>query len=417
MNEKSNGKCLGILGTLDTRGDEVAFLKTLLEERGHRAVVIDMGVMGSPMVDGGDYPRQAVAEAGGKSLDALLAAAGTGADRGEATRVMIDGAKRIVADLVAAGKLHGIIGLGGSTAAASGAAVMSGLPIGFPKLLLTTFLRLAPIGDEDILVMQSPADLVGMNAIVAKTLANAAGALAGMAEQSVPPHSRKRVVGITALGVTTPAVQRVISGVEALGYDAVVFHATTEKLDRLIGGGAIDAVIDLTTFEATVKLCYSDELLKAATGSATVNRDRLPSLQQRAIPQIIAPGGLDLHILLGIGSVDMMPPPFQGRAYAQHGPEIMLVRTSAEEMQTVAKSLAQRVNEASGPVAMVIPCRGFSDASREGTPLHSPQTDLVFIDTLKQHLNAGATLQEVDCSINDAPFADAVIALFKKLTT
>lgn len=410
-----NSKRLGILGTLDTRGDEVSFLKKLIEAQGHRAVVIDMGVMGTPMDGDGDYPRAAVATAGGRSLDSLVADANAGTDRGVASRVMIAGAKAIVARLVKQGELDGIMGLGGSTAAGSGAEVMAGLPIGFPKLLLTTFLRLAPIGEEDIVVMQSPADLIGLNAVVARTLANAAGALMGMAQQSIPAGFAKPVVGITALGVTTPAVMRVIAGLERLGYDAVVFHATTEKLDRMIEGGAIDAVIDLTTFEATVKLCYPDELIMAATGATSVDRRRLPSLARKPIPQIIAPGGLDMHILQGVRSPDAMPEMLKGRSFAQHGPEIMLVRTGTQEMEVVAGSLADRINHASGPVAAIIPLRGFSDASRAGAALHSPQTDRVFVDTLKAGVRDRARLQEVDCNINDPLFADTVIDTFKKL--
>ena len=126
-------------------------------------------------------------------------------------------------------RLDGILSLGGSTAAATGAAVMKGLPMGLPKLLITTFISLAPVGDEDITVMQSPVDLVGLNRIVARTLANAAGAIVGMVEQDVPKAQEKKLVGITALGVTTPAVQKVISRLESRGYDSIVFHATSRQ--------------------------------------------------------------------------------------------------------------------------------------------------------------------------------------------
>lgn len=410
-----NKQCVAILGTLDTRGDEVAFIKDLIEAQGHRALVIDMGVLGTPMVAAGDYDRDAVARAGGSSLEQLVAEAQAGADRGAASQVMIAGARKIVADLVRRGEVSGVMGLGGSTAAASGAAVMSGLPVGFPKLLLTTFLRLAPVGDEDIVVMQAPVDLLGMNALVARALANAAGALLGMAQQQLPATVRRPVVGITALGVTTPAVMNVVAGLDTLGYDGVVFHALTDKLNRMIEGGAIDALIDLTTFETTVKLCYGDEQLKAATGAATADRRRLPSLAGKAIPQIIAPGGLDMHILPGVDSPEQIPDGLKGRPFAQHAPGIMLVRTSAQEMQIVAQALASRLNEAGGPVAAVIPLRGFSDASRENAALQSSATDQIFIDTLKRELGNTAALTEVDCNINDALFAATVIDTFKKL--
>ncbi|WP_157976525.1 Tm-1-like ATP-binding domain-containing protein [Parahaliea mediterranea] len=412
MNDSMKGKRLVILGTLDTRGDEVAFVRTLLQARGHRVSTIDMGILGEPMAGEGDYPRQQVAEAGGSSLDELVAAARSGADRDAGTRIMIKGAKRIVAELAAQDKLDGVMGLGGSTAAAAGAAVMNGLPIGLPKILLTTFTRLAPIGEEDIVVMQTPTDLIGLNAIVSRALANAAGALAGMVEQTVPTASKKKLVGITALGVTTPAVQHVISRLESQGFDTAVFHATTEKLDRLIAGGVINAVIDLTTFESILKLCYSDEQLQAATGTTEVDRTRLTSAEQRGIPLVIAPGGLDIHILPGVQSKDMIPAPLQGRPSAKHGPDIMLVRTSAEEMKAVATDIARRLNQAPGRVAAVIPTAGFSDASREGTSLYAPHTDQVFIDLLRQQANSASALHILDCNINDAQFADAVIEVF-----
>lgn len=415
MNTK-NSKRLAILGTLDTRGDEVDFLRKLIEDQGHRAIVIDMGVMGKPMQGAGDYPREAVATAGGRPLHDLIADANAGKDRGDASKVMIAGAHAIVAELVSKSELDGIMALGGSTAAAAGAEVMSGLPIGFPKLLLTTFQRLAPIGEEDITVMQSPADLIGLNAVIMRTLANAAGALIGMAMQPVPTEGQRPVVGITALGVTTPAVMAVISGLEKLGYDSVAFHATTDKLDRMIADGIIDAVIDLTTFEATVKLCYSAEMIQAATGTTHVDRSRLASLSGKTIPQIIAPGGLDMHILQGVRSAAALPEAFRGRAHAQHGPEIMLVRTSSDEMEIVARSLADRINQASGPVAAIIPLRGFSDASRAGAALHAPETDRAFISTLESQVTDNTTLHEVDCNINDPAFAETVIETFKKLT-
>lgn len=407
-------KRLAILGTLDTRGDEVAFLKELIEAQGHRAIVVDMGVMGTPH-GLADYSRERVAEAGGDSLERLKEAAEAGAARAEATEVMIAGARQIVSDLVAAGELDGVMGLGGSTAAASGAAVMGGLPIGFPKLLLTTFIKLAPVGEADMVVMQSPVDLVGMNSIVAQTLSNAAGALMGMAEQSAPATYNKPLVGITALGVTTPAVQKVIAKLESMDYDAVVFHALTDKLDQLISGGAIDAVIDLTAFEMLIKVCYSDEQIRASSGCDEVNRTRLAAAEQRKIPHLIAPGGLDVHILPGVDSVEKLPAPFKERPHAMHGPDIMLVRSSAEEMQMVGQSIAEKLNGTDAPMALVIPQAGFSDASREGSPMHDASADQAFVNAVHKHAKPGANIFEFNAHINDDQFAERVIEAFQNL--
>ena len=410
----ATARTIVIVATLDTRGDEVKLLKELIENRGHGVVVVDVGVMGSPYVPG-DFTREDVAEAGGSSLQRLVEAANAGADRKQATEVMIAGARKIVGALHSAGRLDGILSLGGSTAAATGASVMKGLPMGLPKLLVTTFASLAPIGDEDIAVMQSPVDLVGLNRIVVRTLANAAGAMAGMVEQAAPDTLAKRLVGITALGVTTPAVQKAISGLEARGYDSIVFHATTEKLNRMAGDGAIDAILDLTTFETVPKVLYSEEVLSRLSSGA-IDRSRLSCATEKAIPQIIAPGGLDMHIFPGATGIDSVPPEYRSRAWSMHGPNVVLVRTTEQELDQVAANLAERANATAGTVAFVIPLRGFSEASREGAPLHDPPADQAFVRALKADLDKRIKVIEVDCNINDDGFVDAVLRTFDELT-
>jgi uncharacterized protein (UPF0261 family) len=412
--DRQHRRTVVIVATLDTRGDEVAFLREIIEARGHDVLTIDVGVMGQPFVRG-DYSREAVAEAGGTPLRQLVDAANAGADRKQATDVMTAGARKIVHELAAAGRLDGIMSLGGSTAAAIGAGVMKGLPLGLPKLLVTTYLSLAPVGDEDVTVMQSPVDLVGLNRIVGKTLANAAGALVGMIEREVPDRGRRPLVGITALGVTTPAVQKVISRLDRDGYDAIVFHAQTAKLDELTKAGVIDAIIDLTSFETVPKTLYPPELLGMLSGAAQGSRERLESAGARGVPQIIAPGGLDMHIIPGSG-IDAVPPEYRGRAWSMHGPNIVLVRTSKEDLEQVGRAIAERANRATGPIKILIPLRGYSDASREGAPLHDPGADRVFVEALKRHLDSRVQVIELDCHINDDAFADAVIGAFREVT-
>jgi len=408
-------KTVVIVATLDTRGDEVVFLKELIENKGHSVITVDVGVMGSPYKPA-DFTREEVAEAGGKSLRQLVEAATAGADRRHATDVMIAGARKIVADLHSAGKLDGILSLGGSTAAATGATVMKGLPMGLPKLLITTFISLAPVGDEDITVMQSPVDLVSLNRIVARTLANAAGAMVGMVEQGVPKAREKKLVGITALGVTTPAVQKVISRLEKRGYDSIVFHAMSEKLDRMARDGVIDVILDLTTFEAVPKVLYSTEALATLSPSGQVDRSRLSSAAEKAIPLIIAPGGLDMHIFPGATGIDSVPPEYRDRAWSMHGPNVVLVRTTEQELEKVGASIAERANKAAGPVAVVIPLGGFSDASRKGAPLHDPQADQGFVRALRKNLDRRIKAVEVDCNINEDAFVDEVVRTFDEMT-
>jgi uncharacterized protein (UPF0261 family) len=416
MTAEREARTIVLVATLDTRGDEVALLRDLIERRGHRVVVVDVGVMGTPQL-AADFSREDVAEKGGKSLQELVEAARAGAERSRATGVMIAGAKGIAAELHAAGRLDGIMSLGGSTAAAIGASVMTGLPVGLPKLLVTTFLSLAPIGKEDITVMQSPVDLVGLNRVIVRTLSNAAGAISGMVEQQTPETVGRKLVGITALGVTTPLVQKVSSRLGELGYESVVHHATTEKLEAMCRAGEVDVIFDLTPFETVPKLLYSTALLEMLSPSGEVDRERLRCATERPVPQIIAPGGLDLHIFPGATGIDSVPEGYRDRAWTMHGPNVVLVRTTGEELERVAGKIADRANAAPGPVSIAIPLRGFSDASREGAPLHDPRADRGFIEALKARLDEGIPIVEVDCAINDDDFADAVMSAFRDIDT
>lgn len=408
------GKTILIVATLDTRGDEVEYLKRILEESGHQTLVLDAGVMGTPLFSG-DFPREKVAEAGGKTLTELVEAAEKGADRFEATKIMMEGVRAITRELQSQGKVDGVIGLGGTTAAALGVAAMKELPIGMPKLLVTTFIDPGTIGDEDITVMQTPIDLVGMNKIIEKVLSNAAGAVTGMVERGLPPAIGARpLIGLTALGVTTPAVQKVISRLERAERDAVVFHAKTTMLDRLAQTAMVDGVIDITPFEVIPMALYPTEYVARLVGAPEVRRERLVNVLARGLPWVIAPGGLDMHIFPGTG-IDSVPEEFRDRAWTMHGPGIVLVRTSSEELKKVATFIAEATRRASGPVAVVIPLRGFSEASREGAPLFDPQADRAFIETVKGSLGEEVEVVEVDCHINDEEFADAVMETFERI--
>lgn len=414
MTAGREARSIVLVATLDTRGDQVAFLRDLIQRRGHRVTIVDVGVMGTPRPTG-DFSREQVAKRGGQTLRELVAAAQAGADRKRATDVMIAGAKKIVGELHAAGELDGIVSLGGSTAAAIGASVMMGLPVGLPKLLITTFLSLAPIGREDITVMQSPVDLVGLNRIIAKTLSNAAGAIAGMVEQQTAGTASKKLAGITALGVTTPLVRAVSARLEQLGYEPVVHHATTEKLEAMCRDGEVDVIFDLTPFETVPKVLYPAELLTMLSLSGSVDRSRLATATEKPIPQVIAPGGLDLHIFPGATGIDSVPPEYRDRAWTLHGPNVVLVRTAEEELERVANDIAERLNASPGPVAVAIPLRGFSEASREGAPLHDPRADRGFIRALKARLDTRIDVVEVDCAINDDLFVEAVMDVFSEM--
>lgn len=407
-------KRVGVIATLDTRGDEVTYVRKLIEARGHEVEVIDMGVMG--VAEGhAEYSRADVARAGGRTIEDLVADAKAGADRAKATNVMIAGARKIAFDLASSGGLDGIMGMGGGTAAMSASRVLKGLPVGMPKVLLTSMSNIASIGEEDITLMQSPVDLVGLNSMVHQALANTAGAIVGMVEQAAVAKPTRPVVGLTALGVTTPAVMKVLAGIENMGYEGVVFHALTDKFDQMIRDGMIDAVIDMTTFEMLGKIFYSDEQIMNATGVDFVSRTRLKGAELKKIPQIIVPGGIDIHIVPNTRVPEELPKDLQGRAYAMHGPDVMLVRTGKMENELVGMRMAHRVANATAPTAVLVPKNGYSDASRVGSHMHDPSADKAFLDSYKHYAKSTENLKEFDYAINDDGFAEEVLSVVKSM--
>jgi uncharacterized protein (UPF0261 family) len=389
--------------TLDTKGEEAKYLKEQIERKGHKTIIIDVGVLGKPAFKA-DISRVKVARAGGKNLRELVKSAKKGADRTEATNVMIEGVKAIVRKLHSEGKLDGIISLGGSTGSAIGTSVMSVLPIGMPKLMVSTGFETQFVGAKDIAILQTPADILGLNSIMRKTLASAAGAIVGMAEAKVRQET-KPLIGITALGVTTPAVMNIKPFLEKRGYEPIVFHSKTQILDELIGDDRISGIIDLTTFEIMIPLSFHLP--------AEMAEGRLSIAGEKGLPQIIVPGGLDMFIFPG--TKETVPPEYSERRIHVHGPDTVLVRTTREEVATAGKLLAKRANSAEGPVAIVIPLGGFSSVDAEGQHFYDPQADAVFARVIKDNVKNKVDIIEVNAHINDAKFARKVVDTFDKL--
>lgn len=397
-------KTIVIPVTLDTKGEETEYVKDEIERKGHNTIVIDVGILGKPLIKP-DITREEVAQAGGKSLRELVEAAEKGADRTEGTNAMIKGVQQIVKELHAAGKLDGIISLGGSTGAALGTAAMSVLPIGVPKLMVSTGFELQFVGHKDIAMMQAPVDIVGLNSVMRKTLASAAGAIVGMVEAEVPGQV-KPLIGITALGVTTPAVMNIKPLLEERGYDPIVFHVDTQVLDELVQEGRISGIIDLTTFEVMIPLAYHlpEELAEG----------RLSLAGEKGLPQVIIPGGLDMLILTG--TKETVLPEYKERILHVHGPDRVLARTTKEEVGKAARILAKRANRATGPVAIVIPLRGFSAVDCEGQHFFDPGADGAFAQVIKDTVKESIEIVEVNAHINDDEFAKRVVDTYDKMT-
>jgi len=397
-------KTIVIPVTLDTKGEETQFLVDEIKKRKHNVIIIDVGVMGKPAIKA-DITREDVAQAGGKSLKELIEAAEKGAERTDATNVMIAGITKIVKNLYEQGRLDGIISLGGSTGSAIGTAAMSVLPVGVPKFMVSTWYETQMIGAKDVAILQTPADILGLNSVIKKTLASAAGAIVGMVEAEIREEN-KPLIAITALGVTTPAVMNINPLLAEKGYDPIVFHSKTQILDELLMENRIDGIIDLTTFEVMIPLSFHlpEEL---AAG-------RLALAGEKALPQVIIPGGLDMFIFPG--TKETVSPEYSDRKVHAHGPDKVLVRTNGDEVAKAANILAQRVNNAKGAIAVVVPLRGFSSVDAQGQYFYDPDADAVFLNVIKEKVKTGVDIIEVDAHINDPEFAGVVVDTFDTIS-
>jgi len=356
----------------------------------------------------GDIPREKVADLGGRKLESLIKDIEQGLEKIKALEVVIKGVKKAVLDLYRKGELDGIIAIGGSTGTAIGTAAMKVLPIGVPKLMVSTFVDPHYIGEKDIMIFQTPADMVGLNYIMKRALSAAAGAIIGMVELTAKAKPQKPVVGITALGVTTPAAMGITSKLREKGYDVVVFHAKSQNLDELIEQDEVFGVIDLTPFEL-IRL----HIFHPPGVPPRERKDRLEPALKKGLPYIFIPGGLDMHIFRG--TPKELPEIFKSRKLYRHGPYVTLARTNKEEMVKLSQVIADKLKLAKGSVAVVIPLKGFSALDKPGAPFYDPETDEVLINELKTKLPPNIKFVVVDAHINDKKFVEEVIRVWDEL--
>ena len=389
---------VGLFGTLDTKGEEYAFLREQVRAHGADALLVDVGVLGEPSV-APDVTREEVAAAAGFDLEALAAEG----DRGAAVAAMAHGAAETARRLHAEGRIDAIAGLGGSGGSAIVTEAMRALPIGVPKLMVSTLASgdTRPyVGAVDVTMMYSVVDIAGLNQVSRRILANAAGAIAGMAAVEPEPADEARpLVGATMFGVTTPCVTRARERLEELGYEVLVFHATGtggRSLEALIDGGFITASLDVTTTE------LADELVG---GVLSAGPERLEAAGAAGIPQVVSLGALDM---VNFGPEDTVPERFQGRNLYVHNPTVTLMRTTPEECAELGRTVARKVNAAAGPVTVFVPLRGVSAIAVEGQPFHDPEADDALIGALRESLDPSVDLRELDLDVNDPAFAEAM---------
>ncbi|NOU96640.1 UPF0261 family protein [Paenibacillus sp. LMG 31456] len=394
------GKKAVLIGAMDTKGQEYLFVKNTLEACGVETFVVDTGVLEEPLFQP-DVSADEVARAGGSSLEELR----RGSDRGTAVAVMTRGAAHIIAELERKGVVGGVFGMGGTAGTTVAASAMQALPIGVPKLLVSTVAsgNTRPyVGVKDIMMMYSVVDIAGINRLSRRILSNAAYALAGTIQQQEREQEivdDKVTLGITMFGVTTPCATRVREKLEEEGYDLLVFHATGTggmAMEELIKAGYIKGVADITTTE------LADELVG---GIFTAGPNRLEASGAAGIPQVVSVGALDM---VNFGPPETVPIQFKDRTFYQHNPTTTLMRTTVQENSELGRILAEKLNWSLSPTVVVFPKAGISLLDMDSKPFDGKEERQALFDGIKQHLRADISLIELDQDINNPMVADVI---------
>lgn len=395
-------KTIAVLGTLDTKGHEHAFVAAAIRAQGHEALLIDVGGLGPPQVKP-DVGREEVARATGVDLAALAAKQ----DRGAMIAALVQAAPAFLSKLVAAGRIHGVISLGGTGGTAIGTAAMRALPLGFPKVMVSTVAsgNVAPyVGVKDIVMVPSIVDVAGLNRVSRQVFTAAAGAISGMVsalssgEAATDTSAPKPLIVASMFGNTTKAVEHARGILETAGFEVLVFHATGaggRTMESLIETGLVAGVLDLTTTE------WADELVG---GVLNAGPTRLEAAARHGVPAVVAPGCLDM---VNFGPPETVPARFAGRKFYPHNPQVTLMRTTPAECAELGRIIAEKVNLSTGPVTVLIPLRALSVISEAGGAFHDPAADTALYSAIKKHLRPDIKVVELDTTINDPRFAEA----------
>jgi len=390
-------KTIAVIAALDTKGPDFAFVKEQIEQRGHKALVIDTSVVEDPPFEP-DVPAARVAKAGGVSLEELRKQA----DKGSAMDVMTNGIAVVVKQLHDEGKIDAILSMGGSAGTAVGTSAMRALPLGFPKVMVSTVASGdtgAYVGTTDIMMIPSVVDVAGVNRISAPIYANAVGAIVGMVETTVPEIEEKPLIAASMFGNTTAIVGRCQGIMEERGYEVLIFHCTGtggQTLESLVADGYIAGVLDITTTE------WADEL---AGGVFSAGATRMDAAAEKGIPQVIVPGCVDM---VNFWAPDTVPEKYKDRLFYHWNPNVTLMRTTAEENAEMGRIFAEKANKSGGPVAFFLPLKGVSMLDAPGKEFWSPEADQALYDALKKDLRPDIPVIEMDNNVNDDEFADAV---------
>lgn len=395
---------IALLGALDTKGAEYRFLRQCIEGLGHSTLLIDVGVFPAAEV-AADVTAAEVARAGGGDLEQLRATR----DRGEAVKVMSRGAAALLPRLHAEGRFDGIVALGGSGGTSVACSAMRALPLGLPKVMVSTVAGgdvSGYVGVQDIVMIPSIVDVAGINKISRQVFARAAGAICGMVDARIPTGDDRPLIAASMFGNTTPAVEGAKAILERSGYEVLVFHCTGtggRTMENLIDAGMIVGVLDITTTE------WADELVG---GVLAAGPNRLEAAGRRGVPAVVAPGCLDM---VNFWAPETVPSRFAGRKFYPHNPNVTLMRTNVEESRRLGEILGAKLSAGRGAVSVVLPLRGLSMIDAPGGPFWWPEADKALFDALKSGLRRDIEVIELDCNINDAPFAECCASTLLRL--
>ena len=402
-----------LIGTLDTKGEEYGWIRDQLLALGCEVTCVDVGTF-SAAARPGDISSAEVAAAAGEDLAALR----MGNDRGAAMEAMARGAAAVVGRLSSQGRLDAVLALGGSGGSSVAGTAMQALPVGVPKLLVSTMASgdvSRYIGQVDVTVMYSVADISGLNSISRAVLGNATAAVAGMAHayearRAQPPATgHAKIVAATMFGLTTPAVEEARAYLEGVGYEVVVFHATGSggrAMESLVSSGSLDGVLDLTTTE------LADDLVG---GVLSAGPQRLQAAGRSGVPQVVSVGALDM---VNFGPPESIPERFADRQFLVHNPTVTLMRTSPGEMAELGSRIAAKLAGSSGPVEVYLPTRGVSGIDVEGGPFRDAEADEACFTALRKGLaGTSVVVHEVDSAINDPGFGRQAAERLHQLIT
>jgi uncharacterized protein (UPF0261 family) len=406
-------KTIVIVGTLDTKGAEIGYLRDRLRELGLETLVIDSGILDEPLGITLDPERDISRAQAATYADTTIDALRNAGSRGKAVHGMREALKKLVPELYREGRLDGIVSMGGAEGAVMGAAAMMTLPVGVPKVLISPIASgkhyFDPlVGTSDIMVIHSIVDILGLNPIATTVFDNAAAALKGLVEHghALPePAPGERYVAVTMLGNTTRAVTALKERLGEHGYEAVIFHSNG------VGGPAMEELAEAGQFVGVIDYTTNETYDPMVGGIHDGGPGRLRRVGLLGLPQVIVPGCIDFSVF----HAGHIPEALQGRPVYDHNPEYTLVRTSHEEMVQLGRLFAERLNESKGPVVIAVPMEGLSIPNVPDGPFWNPEADRAFLDRLREELREDIPVQTFEAHVNDPEFGCDVADLFIKL--